>query len=322
MDQSVGADIANSMAFFQHVFGPYPGEHLRAAELPRGHGEAFPGLLHLSWVTFQTEDKGFSESFRAHEVAHQWWGHGVDFDSYHDQWLSEGFAEYSGLWYMQNTLGENERFFERLRTWRDQIFDNRTYTIGRGREAGPIWLGYRTRSLGTPGDYDLIVYRKGAWVLHMLRNMLLDLDTLSEERFIAMMRDYYGRFRGQVASTADFQAVVAEHFGVDMGWFFDQWVLGTDLPTYEYAYRITEESSGRFAVRMQVRQKGVPEDFRAYVPIYVDFGEERFARLRVVLTGAESEFDLPPMPIRPREVILNDMESVLCRVQKVGWREG
>jgi hypothetical protein len=57
------------------------------------------------------------------------------------------------------------------------------------------------------------------------------------------------------------------------------------------------------------------------MPIYVDFGEGRFSRLRVVLTGRDSQFDLPPMSLRPREIRLNDMESVLCRVESVDWGE-
>src|SRR5690606_7353292 len=165
--KQVGADVANAIAFFQHVYGPGPEDHLRVAELPRSHGEAFPGPLQLSWATFQMENNdGFNELFRAHEVAHQWWPRGVDFNSYHDQWLSEAFAEYSGLWFMQNQLGNNDRFFRYLREWRDRIFDNRKYTLGKGRDAGPVWLGYRTGAEATPGDYDLIIYKKGAWVLH------------------------------------------------------------------------------------------------------------------------------------------------------------
>lgn len=322
MEKQVGADVANAIAFFQHVYGPGPEDHLRVAELPRSHGEAFPGLLQLSWATFQMENNdGFNELFRAHEVAHQWWPRGVDFNSYHDQWLSEAFAEYSGLWFMQNQLGNNDRFFRYLREWRDRIFDNRKYTLGKGRDAGPVWLGYRTGAEATPGDYDLIIYKKGAWVLHMLRNMLLDLDTMNEDKFLALMRDFYSRYRGKEASTADFQEVVSEHFGMDMSWFFEQWILGTALPTYEYAYRVAAQGEGQFRVSLQVRQSGVPEDFRAYMPIYVDFGEGRFTRVRVLLTGSDSQFDLPPMSLRPREIRLNDMESVLCRVENVDWRE-
>jgi len=59
-------------------------------------------MIHLSFATFLgLADEGEDESFRAHEMAHQWWGIGVEPASYRDAWLSEGFAEFSGMWYMQ-----------------------------------------------------------------------------------------------------------------------------------------------------------------------------------------------------------------------------
>ena len=76
-------------------------------------------MVHLSWVTFQqTDQQGEDEVFRAHEVAHQWWGVGVDFTSYHDQWLSEGFSDFSGLWYLQTVRKDNDKYFGMLRRWR------------------------------------------------------------------------------------------------------------------------------------------------------------------------------------------------------------
>jgi len=80
MKETVGADVAKSLRFFQHVYGPLPAKQFFATEIPGFHGEAFPGMVHLSWATFhQTDDQGEDEVFRAHEVAHQWWGVGVDF---------------------------------------------------------------------------------------------------------------------------------------------------------------------------------------------------------------------------------------------------
>ena len=115
MRERVGADVAKSLKFFQEMYGPTPVRRFYATEIPDFHGEAFPGMVHLSWVTFQnTSDGGWDEVFRAHEVAHQWWGIGVDFASYHDQWLSEGFATFSGLWYLQHLRGDNEQPAARL----------------------------------------------------------------------------------------------------------------------------------------------------------------------------------------------------------------
>ncbi|MEO8451149.1 MAG: hypothetical protein ABI647_15235, partial [Gemmatimonadota bacterium] len=66
-EDQVGGDVANSLSFFTRVFGPPLFKHYYATEIPYFHGEAFPGMIHLSWWTFQTvEDKGESEIFQAH----------------------------------------------------------------------------------------------------------------------------------------------------------------------------------------------------------------------------------------------------------------
>ena len=135
MKETVGADVAKSIRFFQHVYGPLPAKQFYATEIPAFHGEAFPGMVHLSFVTFhQTDQQGEDEVFRAHEVAHQWWGVGVDFASYHDQWLSEGFSDFSGLWYLQTVRKDNAKYFGMLDRWRTAILE-------RGRAAGADLAG-------------------------------------------------------------------------------------------------------------------------------------------------------------------------------------
>ena len=161
MEKEIGADLANNIRFFGHLFGPYPYKKLLATEIPYSHGEAFSGLLHLSWATFlKTDDRGLSVAFRAHEVAHQWWGATIDWSTYHDQWLSEGFAEYSGLWYVQAAMKDDKKFFEILDDWKDEILatrKSRKSVFSSGVEAGPISLGYRTSTSKTSGDYSLII---------------------------------------------------------------------------------------------------------------------------------------------------------------------
>lgn len=322
MERQVGADVANAVAFFQNIFGPCPSKTICATEIPYAHGQAFPGMIHLAWTTFQrTDEEGYDAIFRAHEVAHQWWGLGVDADTYHDQWLVEGIADYLGLWYMQAALQDNSKFFNVLNEWKSAILENRKYTFGSGQEAGPIWLGQRTSTSTTKGDYGLIVYKKGAWVLHMLRNMMLDLNTMSEDAFLAMMKDFYLSFTGLQASTQDFRNTIEEHFGMDMGWFFDQWVYGSDIPTYEVSYKITEAAEGQFKTTMRVVQRDVPPSFRMYVPIHVRFSNDQFTKLRTHIVGREVKFDLPLLPMEPQEIVFNDMESVLCRVEEVNWED-
>jgi predicted metalloprotease with PDZ domain len=315
MREKVGADVSRSLKFFQQVYGPAPVRRFYATEIPDWHGEAFPGMVHLSWATFQnTSDQGDDEVFRAHEVAHQWWGIGVDFASYHDQWLSEGFSDFSGLWYLQTVSKDNDKYFDMLRRWRSSI-------LLREGEPGPISLGHRVFASKDDDldDYQTVVYKKGAWVVHMLRILMLDLKTMNEDRFKGMMKDFYTRYEGRRASTEDFQRVVERHVGTEMDWFFDQWVHSTAIPTYRVAHKSEPAENGQFRVRLRLRQEGVPESFQMYVPVTLDLGKDRQARLRVQVKGPLSEIELPLMPAEPKSVKFNDLEGVLAEVKTTSW---
>lgn len=313
MQAQVGGDIGNAMRFYEHVYGEAPVQHFYATEIPDLHGEAWPGIIGLSFATFmQNDDQGNNEVFRAHEVAHQWWGIAVDYATYRDRWISEGFSDFSGLWYMQTRRNSNDKYFGMLDHWKADIMLRRD-------DALPIWLGHRVATAWNGDDYDAIIYKKGAWVLHMLRILLLDLKTMNEDRFTGVMHDYYTTFRGRTASTADFQQAVERATGQNMSWFFRQWVYGSDIPTYRVAKKIDQTADGKFVVSLRVEQERVNPDFLSYVPVTLDLGGNQLARVRVKVTGARSELALPPMPARPKAVRFNDMDGVLAEVKEVAW---
>jgi hypothetical protein len=316
----IGFDVSNSAKLYTNLFGPPPVNSLSVTESPYFHGEAFPGLIHLSWATvIQTNFKGEDEIFRAHEVAHQWWGIAVDFDTYHDQWLSEGLSEYSGLWYLQAVKNDNDLFFDVLNKWKADILNVRKYIFGSGTESGPVWLGYRTHSSETSGDYYLVIYKKGAWIIHMLRAMLLDLNTMNEERMKQMMREFYNTYKDKAASTEDFKKIVDKHCGEDMRWFFDQYVYGTEIPVYRCAYRTEETGSGKHKIIIRIKQEDVSENFKMYLPVKFIFNDDTVARTRILVKGEETVFETPNLPSVPDKVIFNDLESVLCIVKNESW---
>ncbi len=324
MDKQVGADIANSLAFFQNLYGPPRLRQFYVAENPlesSALGIAYPGLIHLDWSTFyNTQAEGSDELLRAHEVAHQWWGAlGVVPATYHDRWLSEAFAEFSAICYLQMTSADNKRYLDVLKRSRERLVKNRRFLLGEGQEAGPIWLGPRTRTSTTPEDYRLVVYKKGAWVLHMLRNLFLDLETMNDLGFVGAMREFYETFAEKDATTADFQKIIERYAGRDMTWFFRQWVHGTGIPRYQFAWRTARTPEGKFKVTCRVDQVNVPDDFQMFVPLHIDLGGDRFAKVRVFVKGKHSVFDLPLMPEEPKTIVFNDLESVLCEVKPVEW---
>ena len=313
--EQVGQDALNALKFFEHVYGPVPVKKFYVTEIPYLHGEAFPGLIHLAATTFvNSSDDGFDEFFRAHEVAHQWWGIGVDFDTYHDQWLSEGFASFSGLWYLQTARKQNKQYFGMLDHWKADVM------LHRGdREA--LAFGYRVGDPTSPEDYQTIIYEKGGWVLHMLRILMIDLKTMNEDRFTATMRDFYATYQGRRASTDDFRRVVEKHVGTDMRWFFDEWFNGTQLPSYKVAWKAEPADGGKYRVKLRVAQEHVPADFQMYVPVTIDLGNKAVARLRVKVSGPMTEVDLPLMPSKPEDLHFNDLSGVLADVSTTGWSD-
>ncbi len=313
--ERVALDVSQASEFFTAMFGDVGHERLYATIIPYGHGEAFPGLIHLSFSTFAQSEDGrddFDQFFRAHEVAHQWWGIGVDFASYRDQWLSEGFSNFSGLWYTQISQKNSKYYFDQLERWKADL-------KARQREVGPVGLGYRTATASDGSEYSLVVYQKGAWTLHMLRNLLLDLRTMKEERFENTMREYFQTYKGRAASTDDFRRIAEKHAGADLGWFFDQWLNTTAIPEYKVAWNAQPGDGGRYTVKLRVKQQKVPDSFLAYVPVTLQLEGGQVARLRVKVQGALTEIDLPVMPAKPTSLVFNDFAGVLADVSMEKW---
>lgn len=317
MRKKVAADIIGSLQLYTYVYGEIPYDPIHVTEIPAFHGQGSPGLLHLSWFTFQSEQKIWDALFRAHEVAHQWFGHTVRYNSYHDQWLSEAFADFSGAWYVQEKLREDKRYFRILDEWRKDAVQKGPGGLGSfgrwnaGTEAGPIWLGSRLAS-SKSSDYGTLVYSKGAYVIHMIRCMMKEWTTGSDERFINMMRDFVGTYYRRSATTSDFQRMVEKHIGQPMDWFFDQWIFDIHIPDFDFDKEIREEG-GKFLVDVEVIQKEVPDDFKSIIPIKIDFGNDQWAVVSVTAIGRETRTTLPPLPIKPKDFDFNFYKAVLER---------
>ena len=100
---------ADILDFYGRAFGPFPYEKLgivlRPWPLPGGHSPASfivineaPGSADADFPTpvdTPVDLSNWDEYFLAHEIAHQWWGQGVSFETYKDQWLSEGLAQFA-----------------------------------------------------------------------------------------------------------------------------------------------------------------------------------------------------------------------------------
>ena len=324
-------DLAGAIRTYADYFGPYPFDSLLVTETPTTGGQAFPGFLLLSFRSFGELHTGESEAFRSHEVAHQWWGASVDWQDYRDQWMTEGFAHYSAALYALVGLGNEDQFAEMLDAWRHDVLGEirlgqglgfRRYGLRPGviresdaHESGPLVAGYRLATVDTPFDYRLLAYEKGAFILHMLRMLLVDLETGDDTRFREMMRAFVRDHTGGVASTRTFEAAVTRAFGEPMDWFFDQWVYGTEVPTYRPDLTVSPlvDAELPFALHGTIRQEDVPDGFRMPVPIRLEFRDRPPQTHRVWVDAETVEVEIP-IPARPTDVSFNHRHAVLARV--------
>lgn len=315
------AEMDNSLRFFSALFGKYPYPIFSAAYHPFGFGQGMPGLLMLPAADRARTD---TYAFIAHETAHQWWGDVVTWRSYRDEWLSEGFAEYSGALYTgfrQNPEGRADLLSDMRRALRDPPV-TRDGGIGKGRlnDVGPIILGRRLETTKTRGAYQALIYSKGALVLRMLHYLFTDPATADDKAFYEMMSDFVARFHDNKASTDDFRKVANEHFARtavankfglrDLDWFFSEWVYQTGLPSYRAEYHVEDAPGGGAVISGDIYQEGVPEGWAMPLPLVMHFGEKQWVSVPVLAYGPKRSFAFK-LPARPKKVELDPTHWVL-----------
>jgi hypothetical protein len=332
MAQSALVDAQNSVRIFTKYFGEAPYGRIAITQQPQfNFGQSWPTLVYLPVSAFLDSTQRymlmgginsrlseFIDEVGAHEVSHQWWGHMVGWASYHDQWLSEGFADFSAGLFLLMTEKRPDKFLHYWERQRQKILEKNQY--GRSaNDAGPVWLGLRLLSTKNPQAYSNLVYAKGGYALHMLRSIMFDNKT-GDDRFIEMMHDFVKSRMNENASTESFKRCVERHMtsGMDldgnrrMDWFFNQWVYGSEIPSYKFEYTLTPEAEGKALLRATLTQSGVSEGFRMLVPVYLDI-EGKMIRLGEVPVAGNHSVDFKiRLSQRPKRVLINAYHDILA----------
>jgi hypothetical protein len=148
-----------------------------------------------------------------HELAHHWWGNLVTCRDWHHIWLNEGFGSYCEALLYEQKYGI--------------IFYLEYMTAVENYADGSVYV-YDTTDVNRIFS-SALSYDKGAWVLHMLRRVVGD------SLFFPIFPAYAQEFAYDNAITEDFQAVCENITGMDLDFFFQQWIYGNNYPIYAYA---------------------------------------------------------------------------------------
>jgi hypothetical protein len=330
-----------SMRIYSDVFGAIPLHRLQMTQQTAlGFGQAWPGLIYLPMLyLFDTTTRhelfrlmqqnadnpyGYFTVVAPHEVAHQWWGHAVGFNSYRDQWMSEGFSDMSASIYLQLVYAKEPQKYRKF--WADErrLLTERNTKGYRAIDTGALTMGSRVANTKEGYDsYRRLVYPKGAYVLHMIRQMMWDREN-GDERFKKMMHDFLAAYMGKAATTEDFQAMVEKHMSPGMNllgdnkmdWFFREYVYGTSLPSYAFNSSFDKNSGGDIVMKFTLTQSGVDDKFAVPVPLYLELQDGSIARLgsaKMVGNNTLSQtVTLPGLKEIPRHAMINYNFDVLA----------
>lgn len=272
--------------FYKDLFGQYPFEKVGYAIAPVFAG--YGAMENQTMITFGDRlinGRRTYESVIAHELSHQWFGDAVSIADWRDFWLNEGFAQYAELLFIERFYPD--QFRSSINSLHQDFF-NAEPREGRFPLYDPeVYLGYT-------------VYYKGASVMHMLRYVMGD------SLFFRALQEYYYRFRYRNVTTDSFRVVCEEVSGLDLDWFFYQWVYQQGYPELEYYFRnigdttrifirqVQRDAPPRFILPLEIMLTGERERYVFHVWI-----SDSFETLSVV-----SWFEVLDVTLDPNEWLL------------------
>jgi aminopeptidase N len=247
----------------------------------------------LVWRNDPVAFDNYPTFFLAHELAHQWWGQAVGWKNYHEQWLSEGFAQYFAVLYAGKERGDG-LMTNLTRQMRKTAID--------ASPQGPVYLGYRLGHIRSDSRvFRALVYNKGAMVLHMLRRLVGD------DRFFQGVRQFYTDWRFKKAGTDDFRAAMEAASGQDLSSFFEAWIYSAGIPELRFSSKIVGASE--LQLRFEHRRNVAPVP----VTVTIVYANEEPDSIVVPVTERVVERTVP-LRGAVREVRVNDDNAALAEI--------
>ena len=198
------------LEFYSSYIGPFAYEKLANIQCASVNGgmETSSAIFYGQDLINGKQDERI-RNIVIHEIAHQWFGNAVTETTWDDAWLSEGFATFFTLLFIEKEYGKEE-YEKGISKAKKAVFDmaikmpDFSIVSNRSAEKEPVTSG--------------ITYQKGAWVLYMLRNLVGDVN------FKKGIQSYYAKFYNANATTDDFRAAMEKASGKDLKIFFRQWL--------------------------------------------------------------------------------------------------
>jgi len=286
-----------TLEFYSEYVGPFSYEKLANIQSNSVSGgmEAASAILY-SASSVKGDRNTRWRNVVIHEIAHQWFGNAVTEYDWDDIWLSEGFATYFTLLFIEHEYGRDE-FVEGLKSSQIRVDDfyqkNPKYTI--------IHDNLKDMKDVTSSQ----TYQKGSWILHMLRGMI------GTDTFWKGIKTYYKEHQDLNATTADFKRVMEEVSGRDLTVFFEQWLYKPGTLNLKGNWKYNKRKSEITVALNQVQKDG--SIFEMPLEIEIDFGNNKKQVEVIQIKGKSNSFQLK-VTSEPKNIVVDPNLWVLKTV--------
>ena len=283
------------LEFYSNYVGPYAYEKLANIQTPSVNGgmETSSAIFYgEDLVTGKRDER--TRNVVIHEIAHQWFGNAITETTWDDAWLSEGFATFFTLLFIENEYGKEE-YTKGIIKARKSVYDmsvkmpNFSIVSERTAEKEDVTSG--------------ITYQKGAWVIHMLR------DLIGEKNFKKGIQNYYAKYFNANTNTDEFRTEMEKVSGKNLKLFFKQWLYQPINPTINANW-----TYNAITKKLQIRLNQA-QQFIYNVPVEIGYykkGANTPTILSMNLKDKDQVFSFPlaaapeKLELDPRNVLLND----------------
>ncbi len=276
------------LEFYTKLLGPYPFPKFAVVENFFASGLGMPSFTLLGNGIIK---RHYVQPYAlGHEIVHSWIGNWVFNDFEQGNWV-EGLTTYLANYYYEEATGTPAQAREQRRMlvlgYAVYVSPQDDYAVGK----------FRTKS---DQRDNAIGYQKAAMVFHMLRRQLGD------QTFWAGIRTLATEHGGSYATWKDLVQIFGGAAGMDLGWFFAQWIDRAGAPTLKIAQTSLKDSNeagaaGRpegslYHVAVRIVQEG--QVYRIRLPISLELTAGLVHAQTVEVTLADQTFTLS-VPARP-----------------------
>jgi aminopeptidase N len=244
-------------------------------------------------------DRVAVENLVSHELAHSWFGNLVTCKNWSNLWLNEGFATFMESVFLENEYGR-DAYLAEMRQNAESYFIEETFVkhpLVNPRAKPDILL------------FDSTTYKKGGFVVHMLR------ETVGDEIFWKAINAYLNAHRFESVETADLQRAFEIASGKNLDWFFDQWTRKAGFPRLEIepAY---DDAARQLTLRIRQTQKAdsqTPAVFRIYADVEIQTAKNAKTE-RIEMNAREQIFKFS-VSEKPTGIIFDKNDQVLKKLE-------